>query len=197
MDLTRGTPTALLTAISGAAFYPVVLVDIDWPGGRIRAHSNLGNIVWESQTYLGVGKFGAVNIPDEVMAGVPDEFTMALSVDNSELSSYADTAIRGRPGTVYLGAVTERGGNVLIGAVDVASGTCDGMVLRSEVTGDDGQTAVIYTLTVTFSTGPSYRTLAAIAHSNEDQMRAYPVDTAGRHLMTARAQAEKTEWPEP
>lgn len=197
MDLTRGTPQALLTSISGAAFYPVVLVDIDWPGGRIRAHSNRGNIVWGGLTYLGVGKFGAVSIPDEIMAGIPDEFTMELSVDNSELAAYSDTVIRGRAGVVYLGAVTERGGSALIGAVDVVSGTCDGLVLRSEVSGGDGQTVVIYTLTVTFSTGPSYRTLAAIAHSDENQRRAFPGDTAGRHLMVARAQAEKTQWPAP
>ncbi|MDN3711628.1 hypothetical protein QWZ10_06960 [Paracoccus cavernae] len=32
MDLTRNTPSALLTALSGPFFYPVVLVDLDWPG---------------------------------------------------------------------------------------------------------------------------------------------------------------------
>lgn len=50
---------------------------------------------------------------------------------------------------------------------------------------------------MTVTTGPSYRTMAAIAHSHEDQSRQYPAATGGRLLMFARSLAEKTCWPEP
>ncbi|AGT07909.1 hypothetical protein [Paracoccus aminophilus] len=197
MDLTRNTPPALLAALSGPFFYPVVLVDVDWPGSRIRAHSNAGPITWDSRTFQGVGKFGNVDVPGEAMAGIPEDFRMSLTCDLPELATYADTVIRGRAGSVYLGATASRGGSDLIGAVEIASGTCDGLALRSEVEGDDGQTVILYTLTVTFSTGPSYRSMAAIAHSHEDQIRSYPHDTAGEHLILAQANAEKTLWPAP
>lgn len=197
MDLIRNTPAALLTALSGPFFFPVVLVDLDWPGARLRAHSNAGNISFGGQTFVGVGKFGSVDVPGEAASGIPVEFTMSITCDLPELATYADTAIRGRSGTVYLGATGTRGGTDLIGAVDIVTGTCDGMVLRSEVQGDDGQTVILYTLTVTLATGPSYRSMAAIAHSDEDQKRNYPTDTAGRHLILAQAEAEKTLWPEP
>lgn len=197
MDLTRGTPAPLMTALSGPYFHPIVLVDIDWPGARMRAHSNAGPLVFGGQTYTGVGKFGAVSLPGEGMEGIPEEFTMSISCDLPELAVYADTQIRGRSGVVYLGATATRGGTDLIGAVDTISGTCDGSALRSEVTDEDGQTVVVYTLTVTFSTGPSYRSMAAIAHSHEDQQRHYPGDTAGRLLILAEAEAQKTQWPEP
>ncbi|MDF3606132.1 hypothetical protein PE067_08325 [Paracoccus sp. DMF-8] len=196
MDLTRGTPPALLTALSGPFFYPVVLVDVDWPGARLRAHSNAGTITFGGQAFVGVGKFGSVDLPGEAFAGIPEEFTMSIACDLPELATYADTVIRGRRGTVYLGATASRGGTDLIGAADVISGTCDGMVLRSEVA-DGDQVVTIYTLTVAFSTGPSYRSMAAIAHSHEDQQRQYPADTAGRHLILAQAEAQKTQWPEP
>lgn len=197
MDLIRNTPPALLTALAGPWFHPVVLVDLDWPGARMRAHSGAGDITWGGQTYTGVGKFGAVDLPGEALEGIPEEFTMSITCDLAELAAYADTVIRGRAGTVYLGATATRGGNDLIGAVDIMSGTCDGLVLRSEVTGDDGQTVILYTLTVTLSTGPSYRAMSAIAHSHEDQRRHSPGDTAGRHLIIAGTDAQKTLWPEP
>lgn len=197
MDLTRNTPPALLAALSGPFFYPVVMVDVDWPGSRIRAHTNTGTITWGGQAFQGVGKFGGVDVPGEAMAGIPEEFRMSLTCDLPELAAYADTVIRGRAGTVYLGATSTRGGSDLIGAVAIASGTCDGLVLRTELEGDEDQTVILYTLTVTLSTGPSYRSMAAIAHSHEDQLRAFPGDTAGEHLILAQANAEKTLWPAP
>jgi len=197
MDLIRNTPAPLIAALSGPFFYPVVLVDLDWPGARLRAHSNQGNILWNGETFIGVGKFGAIDMPEEAASGIPEEFTMTLAVDIPELAAYADTPIRGRVGSVYLGATASRGGSDLIGAVDIISGTCDGMALRTEVVDENGQTVIVYALTVRFSTGPSYRSMSAIAHSDEDQRRHYPVDTAGRHLILAQANAEKTLWPEP
>ncbi|MFV0301441.1 MAG: hypothetical protein ACK5IP_11270, partial [Paracoccus sp. (in: a-proteobacteria)] len=88
------------------------------------------------------------------------------------------------------------GGTDLIGAVEMISGTCDGLGLRSEVVGDSGQTVILYTLTLTLTTGPSYRAMAAISHSHEDQQRRYPADTAGRHLANIQTQAQTTQWPE-
>lgn len=197
MDLKRNTPAALLAALSGASFWPVVLVDLDWPDGRVRAHSGKGELTFGGEIFHGAGKFGSVTLPEEGLDGVPEEFSLSFTCELDELAAYADTVIRGREGVIYLGATTERGGNDLIDAVDLMSGTCDGLVLKSEVADDQGMKVILYTLTVTFSTGPSYRTMAAIAHSNEDQKRHYPADTAGRHLILAQAEAEKTLWPEP
>lgn len=197
MDLTRKTPPALLAALSGPVFYPVVLADVDWPGARVLAHSNAGPITWGGRTFQGVGKFGAIDVGQETMSGVPEEFSMALTCELAELAEYAETLIRGRDGAIYLGATETRGGSDLIGAVEIIAGTCDGLVLRSEVVGASGETVILYTLTVGFSTGPSYRSMAALSHSDADQRRSFPNDTAGRHLLAAQANAEKTLWPEP
>lgn len=197
MDLIRNVPAVLLTALARPFFFPIVLVDIDWPGARMRAHSNAGEVSFAGQTFTGVGKFGSVDLPGEGLGGVPEVFTMSITCDMPELAAYADEQIRGRSGAVYFGATETQGGTDLIGGVDVMFGTCDGTVLRSEVAEEGGQVLIYYTLTVTFSTGPSYRSMAAIAHSHEDQQRLYPTDTAGRHLILVQAEAQKTQWPEP
>ena len=197
MDLKRGASPALIEALSGPFFFPVVLIDIDWPGGRVLAHTNHGPITWGGQTFLGVGKFGAVDVPAETMGGVPEEFSVSLTYDLAELAEWADTPIRGRAGAVYLGATTTRGGSDLIGAVGIVSGTCDGMALKSERIEADGSVTTVFTLSVTFSAGPSYRSMAAVSHSEEDQARAFPGDTAGRHLIAVMADMVKTVWPEP
>ncbi|WP_288951994.1 hypothetical protein [uncultured Paracoccus sp.] len=198
MDLTRNTPPALLTALSGPFFYPVVLAYLDWPGAPLRAHSNAGEISWGGHIWQGVGGFGRIDVPEEAVGGVPVEFTMQIVTDFPDLEVYTDTVIRGVEARVYLGAVTERGGSDIIGAVEIVAGTADAMGMSPElVEMDDGSTVTMFGLTVTMTTGPSYRTMAAISHSHEDQQRHYPGDTAGRHLMTAQADAQKTQWPEP
>lgn len=198
MDLIRNTPADLLAAISGPYFHPVVLAFLDWPGAPLRAHSNAGTIAWSGQTWLGVGKFGSLDVPEEVFGGVPSEFTMTLVTDFPDLEPYTDTAIKGADARVYLGAVTERGGNTLIGAVEIVAGVADAMGMSPElVEQDDGSVVTMYGIGVTMTTGPSYRSMAAISHSHEDQQRAYPGDTAGRHLILAQAEAQRTLWPEP
>lgn len=197
MDLKRGTPAAMLAAIAGPWFHPVILAEIDWPGAPLFAHSGKGEILHDDRTWQGVGKFGSVDIPEEVMTAVPSEFTMELVSDFPDLEPYTDTVIRGRLGRVLLGATTTPGGNDLIDAVEIITGTADGLVMRVEIEDENGRRRVFYRLTVTMTTGPSMRSAAAIAHSDEDQRRAFPNDTAGRHLILAEATAQKTLWPEP
>lgn len=198
MDLMRVMDPATEAAIAGAVFHPVIMVWLDWPGGSVRAHSGVGAITWGGETWAGVGQFGAVSVPDEAMGGVPVEFSVSLTCDLPELADYADAVIRQRPGAVYLGVTTTAGGNVLIGApVSLAAGTMDVLVLRQEVERSENQVVNLFTLTVTLTTGPGYRSAVAVSHSHENQSRAYPGDTAGKMLVLATASAEKTLWPAP
>lgn len=193
MDLTRGTPPALLQRISDGFFYPTVLMWLDWPGAPLRAHSGAGEMTWNGQTWSGVGKFGRISVPDEAVAAVPEDFAISLTTDFPDIEPYTDTPIRGIAGAVYLGATTERGGNVLVGAVEVVSGTADVLTLGVE---RDGET-IYYDLSISMTTGPGMRTMAAINHSDEDQRRAYPNDTAGQRLIQLMTTFKNTYWPEP
>lgn len=194
MDLMRPISADLLGAIAGPFFHPIILVYLDWPGGAVRVHSGKGEIVHEGQIWRGVGGFGAVSVPEESAGGVPVEFSMALVCDLPELAAYADAQIRHRQGQVYFGATSAQGNNVLLGAPTMlASGTMDTLVLAAQSA--DGSTE--YQLTIGMTTGPGYRTHAAIHHSHQDQSRAYPADTAGQKLVLAMARADATLWPAP
>ena len=198
MDLMRDIHPATRAAISGAAFYPVALVWLDWPEAAMFAHSGTGPITWGGNTFQGVGKFGAVEVPEESSTGVPVEISLSLVCDLPMLAEYADAVIRQRPGAIWMGVTTEPGGNELIGApVEMARGTMDTLVLSTEVEDAEAQITIWYRLTVGMTTGPGYRSAAAIAHSHEDQSRQYPADTAGKKLVLATARAEKTLWPAP
>lgn len=194
MELKRTLDPALAAAIAGPFFFPVVLVDLDWPDAPLRMHSGAGSISWGGHTWTGVGKFGSVEVPEESASGVPVDFAMALVCDLPELAAYADAVVRQRLGSVFLGATTSAGGNTLIGApAEIASGTMDTLVLTTDFA--DGGAA--YELRVGLTTGPGYRTAASISHSHEDQSRQFPADTAGKKLVLAQSRAEKTLWPAP
>lgn len=194
MDLKRSLDPALADAIAGPAFFPLVMVWLDWPGGALRMHSGTGPIIWGGHTWAGVGKFGAVEVPEETASGIPVDFSMSLTCDLPELAAFADAVIRQRAGVIYLGATTTAGGNVLIGApIEVAAGTMDTLVLAA----DTKDEITDYRLTVGLTTGPGYRTASAMQHSHEDQARYYPGDTAGKKLILATARAKKTLWPAP
>ena len=194
----RTIDPALAAALSGASFNPIVLVYLDWPGGAVRAHSGAGSITWGGQSWSGVGKFGDISVPEESASGVPVDFALSVVCDLAELADYADAVIRQRAGVIYLGATTTPGGNVLIGdPVAIASGTMDTSVLSLSVDRGGAAPVTLYRLTVGMTTGPGYRSSAGIAHSHEDQSRAYPGDTAGKMLVLATARAATALWPAP
>lgn len=194
MDLKRTISSELRGAIAAPFFFPVMLVELDWPGGYFRAHSGAGVIAWGGHDWSGVGGFGTVNAPEESLSGVPVEFSLSLTAPIPELADYADAIVRQRAGRILLGATTTPGGDQLVGApTTLISGMMDTLVLRTSALGDED---VEYTLTVSCNTGPGYRTAASIHHSHEDQSRKHPGDTAGLRLMGLVAKAQVTKWPE-
>lgn len=194
--LTRGVPAPMLSAI-GDTFYPVLFVWLDWPGAAVRAHSGVGTITWGGHNWTGVGHFGEVSLPEEAGSMVATEANLSLVADPAALDDYMGDAIRNLSGEVYIGVVTARpgeaGGTVLVSdPITVFSGTMDGMVMDVEP-GDKGFTTKAV---VSLITGPGARSDATIYHSDEDQARRYPGDTAGRLVVLALARQQKLYWPE-
>lgn len=186
------------TAFSGAYFFPILFVWVDWPGDPLRLHSGSGLVDWGGYTWKGVGSFGSVVVPEETLGGVPDEFYLSLVCSLPELVEYTDVSIRQRECSVWVGASTDPGGGSLVGTpVEMSTGTMDTMDLDSTQSEDNGSVVTDYTLTVGVTVGPGFRVSASIVHSHEDQSHKYPGDTAGKRLVLATARAEKTFWPEP
>lgn len=186
--LTRGIPSAMLTALADTC-YPVVFVYLDWPGGAVRAHSSGGTIVWGGHSWTGVGRFGSITLPGEFGGMVNAEAELQLIADPVTLDDYTDDVIRNRDGEVFFGLLTGRESGVLVSdPVSVFAGQMDVMVVEATAEG--------HAATLSLITGPGARSDAAVFHSDQDQARKYPGDTAGRLVALAVATAQKTTWPE-
>lgn len=204
MDLMRQVSAETLDALSGV-FFPVLMVHVDWPEEPVYAHTGVGPITWDGHTWVGVGPVGAVDIPPEALSGVvAAEAILSLVGVPVDLDGMLDDEIRGRAVEVYFAVVAGRPGGhdgrqitgpgcTLKGAPSpLFYGTMDALDLDAAAS----DTGVSHEARVTVTTGPSARSRASIYHTDEDQRRRHPTDTAGRHLIMAFAKAQKLTWPE-
>jgi hypothetical protein len=191
--LKRNIDPATLNALAQPVFYPVIMVYLDWPDAPVYAHSNVGPLIWDEQTWQGVGEFGAIQMPEEELGLAAQPAEVRLIGVPDELDQYLTDPIRNREAVIYFGVVTERGGNVLIGEpFEMFVGYMDAM--RETVTVEDGVMRRDVVLTV--ANGPSQRSFAEVFHTYEDQQRRFPGDTAGRLTINAEAELDKLTWPE-
>lgn len=186
MVLTRGVDPSTLTAMSAPVWFPVVLVWLDWPDGMRRLHSASGTLTLDGADYLGVGAFGAVNVPGEGLGLAAATATLTLTGLPQEALGDGPPAIRNRQGAIMLGALSEAGKGSLAGApVEVFAGYMDALRFSYAREGE-GFTS---SLQLDLGSGPSARQAAAILHSAEDQSRRHPGDTIMRHLRTITEEA--------
>lgn len=191
--LTRNIDPDTLAALGQPVINPVIMVYLDWPAVPVYAHSNRGDLSWNSQTWTGVGGFGQLQMPEEDfgLASSPAEIRLIGLPD--EIDQYLDDPIRNREAVIYFGLVSERAGNVLIGEpFSIFAGYMDAM--RETVEVSDG--VMRRDLILTLANGPSQRAASNAFHTYEDQTRRFPTDTAGRFVINAEAERDKLTWPE-
>lgn len=203
MELRRGVDPATLAAFRQGG-YPVLFAWLDWPDDPVWAHSGVGPITWGGKTWKGVGMVGNVQIPEEGAEIAAVEAVLALAGVAADLDGYADDTIRNRSMALHIGAVKGRPGghdgkqttgqgNALVGQpIQLFSGIMDMLTL----TASGSDTGVEHEAQVTVLTGQEARSMASISHSDEDQRRQYPTDTAGRLTQMAYARAQRLTWPE-
>ena len=191
--LRRGVDASMLAALSADVIHPVALVWLDWPGGAVRVHSNLGDILWAGEVWRGVGNLGGISLPEESGGLASVEATLQLVGATEEVFERVEDPIKNHPGRILMGVTTERGGNVLIGQpTGLFVGAMDSS--RAVVTGADGE--LEHGIEVTVGSGPGARSIASIYHSPEERARVAPGDTAGRHVINALTRVETQRWPE-
>lgn len=195
VDLRRGLSPAQLAALDDV-IHPVLLAFVDWPDDPVYAHSGVGTITWAGHDFLGVGDMAGFDLPSEAADGVTaSEAILSLIGAPADLNGRLDDAIRGRAVDLWIGFLTDRPdrSSTLIGEpLSLFSGTLDGLDLTSTV--DQG--ALSHEARLAIATGPGARSMASISHSDEDQRRRHPEDTAGRLVILSWARAQKLTWPE-
>lgn len=197
MELVRGVDADFLQALQGP-FHPVLFVYMDWPDHPVYAHSGVGSISWDGHDWTGVSHLGSIDLPAENMGGVvANEATISLAGVPLDLNGLVGDNIRGRMALIWVGVLAGRpgseGGTTLIGEpVFLFAGSMDTMGM--DISREDAE--VSGRIGINLRTGPSARSLASVSHSDEDQRRTHPTDTAGRHVILAYAKAQKLKWPE-
>ena len=190
MGLTRGVDPVLLAAVA-APFHPVVLVYVDWPGGVVRVHSGVGTLTWGGFGWLGVGQAGGLTLPDEGRGLAQSAGVLRIGGLPDDIDAHLGQDVRGRAVDVWFGAVTARAGTTLVAEpVPVFTGYVDGMSDEEKATGE----GVFRAIELAIASGPSQRSATSAWHSYEDQITAYPGDTAGRWVKAAVAQAGTVVW---
>lgn len=175
----RGIDPATLTALQ-SAFYPVVIVFVDWPSGPVRVHSGVGTMNWAGHDWHGVGDVGGVMLPGEDAGMAQGAASVSIGGDPVDLSDIMREDYLGREVSVWYGIVTERAGASLVGQpFDVFTGEIETAV--------DEQTPGFRGITLEITTGPSQRSAGRAVHSYADQIAEFPGDTAGRWANAARA----------
>lgn len=198
MILLRGIPVPMLAAMDQTS-YPVLFAFIDWPSAPARVHSGIGIITWGGHDWQGVGNLGNVEIPGEYIGVSADEATFSLAGVSADLDGYADDAIRGRLTTLHYGCLTDRPGGyngkqtdtLVSDPVLLFTGLMDAMAITDTAT----ETGIRHELKLQVATGVEARAGATIFHSDGDQRRHFPFDTAGRLVILAYAKAQKLRWP--
>lgn len=121
----RGLPAEYETALGSGFWRPVVFVSIELPVSTIRVHSYVGDIVWGSQTWTGVGTFGGIDVIEEGEQVSPYALTMTMTGIDTTL---APEAIAGEldqaPVTIYFGMLDE-GAALLADPIEWWSGIAD------------------------------------------------------------------------
>lgn len=178
MALERDIDPLLAAEWAKPFFHPIVLVRIDWPEDPVFAHSNRGEVSFDGELWQSAFGVGQLRLPEQTegpsqriaeikLVGVPDD-----------LQSYMTDEVRGVAVKIYLGAVTQRAGNVLIGTpVEFFSGKIEGRGQDVEKQGKDRVRAV----RIRATTGPSQKSFGQNLITLSSRQGAFPEDSLLRH----------------
>jgi hypothetical protein len=100
----RDITSTTITATQASTVHPVLFLKMEFDGGDVNLHSELGSITWGGDTYTGVGKLGGVSPAEEVsdLSSSPINLTLSgLPLDL--VSTLFNEQYQGRLATLYVG----------------------------------------------------------------------------------------------
>lgn len=143
--MTRSLSAAIQTELdnhaNGTPIYPCFLLYLGLDSGATYLWSGVGDLVYDSNTYQGVGAMGSIGAVAEDSKLSDVRFNVQLSAIPAEsLPDFVDEVTTGnpinRPFTIHLGFMDDEG--QLQDAMLLTAGFIDGADI-SETQGDDGQ----------------------------------------------------------
>lgn len=177
-------------AIVAGNFNPITLVELFWGEEVIQVCSAKENLEWNG-TWLGVGGFGSVSLPNEQTSFASFRATFTLTGLSEDILPSANEANRGGNIEVYTAIVDAPQGVNLIGEPFLVwQGYVDSLSVSM-------QPDLTFTATLVARSSPIARTSGAVLHTPEDQEALFPGDTGGRLLPNASTSIYRLRWPSP
>ena len=186
--MSRTLSTAMQAVATAELVRPIYLVDLEFASGSIYLWSGLGDLSFNSNTYIGVGdllSIGAVQESTELTA-TGAQITLG-GIKQSLLTLARDEPYQGRPLTIRLGAFDENG-DLIASPVIVFSGFMDVMTIN-----DSGETS-----TITVSAENKlivFQKTAVRRYTAEDQKIEHPTDKGFEFV--AKIQEKEVVWGRP
>jgi hypothetical protein len=186
--MSRTLSTAMQAVATAEVVRPIYLVDLEFASGSIYLWSGLGDLTFNSNTYLGAGdllSIGAVQESTDLTAAGA-QITLG-GIKQSLLLLARDEPYQGRPLTIRLGAFDENG-DLISSPVIMFSGFMDVMNIA-----DSGDTSKI---TVTAENKLiAFQTTSVRRYTAEDQKIEHPADKGFEFV--AKIQEKEIVWGRP
>jgi hypothetical protein len=110
---------------------PLLLVDLDFASGMVRAHTGQSDIVWNGNTYTGVAGFGGVDeVTEEAGVSTKPLRLRLAGIPNELISSAMLETYQGRPVVLYMAAVNVETGTFVDTPETLWSGIMDVMTVE-------------------------------------------------------------------
>jgi len=186
--MSRTLSTEMQTVATAELVRPIYLVDMEFSSGSIYLWSGMGDLTYNSNTYLGAGDLLSIGAIQETAELTANGATVTLGgIKQSLLTLARDEPYQGRPLIIRLGAFDENG-DLIASPVILFSGFMDIMTIA-----DSGDTSTI-TVTVENKLIAFQRT-AVRRYTAEDQKIEHPTDKGFEFV--AKIQEKEIVWGRP
>jgi len=183
--MSRTLSTEMQAVATAELVRPIYLVDMEFSSGSIYLWSGMGDLTYNSNTYLGAGDLLSIGSIQETAELTANGATVTLGgIKQSLLSLARDEPYQGRPLIIRLGAFDESG-DLIASPVILFSGFMDVMTIA-----DSGDTSTI-TVTVENKLIAFQRT-AVRRYTAEDQKIEHPTDKGFEFV--AKIQEKEIIW---
>lgn len=127
--MTRAATPAVMAEIAAASKRPVFLVKLETTGGWVRAWNGIGDLLWNGETYAGVGAFGGISPIAE--SGDLRASGIRLTLSGIPVGQIATAQLirQGYPAWVWLGLL-DSNNRLLADPIALFSGQTDTVTLE-------------------------------------------------------------------
>ena len=131
--MARGLHSDFSTAVQADEVHPIMLVKINTRGADVRVWTGLGDLTYDSETYIGTGTLGGVTAVSDRTDLSAIGVTLSLSVIPSDLISTALGQVQqGRACTVWMALLNTSTGALINNPYELFAGFSDVTIITEQ-----------------------------------------------------------------